>query len=279
MWVNVTTTVVPATQTEPPFLQAVYIDITGRRRAEEALRQSQAELARVARLKMMGELTATIAHEINQPLAAIVASGDACRRWLANGRDLARAAASLDHMIDDARRASEVIRRIRSLAKQSAPERVALDVNPVLDDVVAFARYELSAKAIALDRRLSAEPLRAIGDRVELQQVVLNLVINAIEAMAAVEGRARVLTIRSGRDDQGQVLVDVEDTGVGLDRDDELRQFEPFYTTKPEGMGLGLSISSSIIEAHGGRLWATRRSPDGSAFHFTLPAAEASLDG
>jgi PAS domain S-box-containing protein len=277
VWVNVTTTVVPATVSLPPFLQAIYIDISDRKCAEEALRQSQAELARVARLKMMGELTASIAHEINQPLAAIIASGEACRRWMA--RDLSRAADSLSHMIDDARRASEIIHRIRSMTKQSASERVALDVNHILDDVIEFTRHELSAKSVSLERRASTERLHLLGDRVELQQVVLNLVINGVEAMAAIDDRPRVLTIISGRDDLGQVLVDVEDSGGGLNGDDELRLFEPFYTTKPDGMGLGLSISTSIIEAHGGRLWATRRSPNGTAFHFTMPSVEGDPNG
>jgi PAS domain S-box-containing protein len=277
VWLNITTTVVPATDNAPPFLQAIYIDISARKCAEEALRQSQAELARVARLKMMGELTASIAHEINQPLAAIVASGEACRRWMA--RDLSRAADSLNHMIDDARRASEIIQRIRSMTKQSASERVTLEVDRILDDVLEFTRHELSAKGVSLERRPGTEPLHLMGDRIELQQVVLNLVINGVEAMAEIDDRPRVLTIISGRDDLGQVLVDVEDSGVGLNGNDELRVFEPFYTTKPEGMGLGLSISTSIVEAHGGRLWATRRSPNGTAFHFTLPRAEGDLNG
>jgi PAS domain S-box-containing protein len=276
VWVNVTTTVVPATDSAPPFLQAIYIDVSSRKNAEEALRQSQAELSRVARLKMMGELTASIAHEVNQPLAAIVASGNACQRWLTKSKDLVRAVESLQHMIDDARRASEIIQRIRSLIKHNEPERRALDVNLILDDVIGFTRSELSAKGILLERLASQKPLRSLVDRVELQQVVLNLVINGVEAMATVDHRPRVLIITSGRDDRGQILVSVEDSGIGLHCDDDLRVFEPFYSTKTEGMGLGLSISSSIIQAHGGRLWATRRSPNGTAFHFTLPSAEGS---
>jgi PAS domain S-box-containing protein len=279
VWVNVTTTVVPATDRAPPFLQAIYIDVSSRRNAEEALRQSQAELSRVTRLKMMGELTASIAHEINQPLAAIVASANACQRWLTKTKDLERAAKSLQHMIDDARRASEVIQRIRSLIKHNAVERLAWDVNLILDDVIGFTRSELSSKEILLERRPSQKPLRSLVDRVELQKIVLNLVINAVEAMAAVDDRPRVLIIISGRDDRGHVLIGVEDSGVGLHPDDDLRVFEPFYTTKAEGMGLGLSISSSIIQAHGGRLWATRRSPTGTAFHFTLPSAEGGPNG
>jgi PAS domain S-box-containing protein len=272
IWVNITAAPVPATESNSEFLPAIVVNVTEQKRAEEALRVSRAELARVSRLSTMGELTASIAHEVNQPLAAIVASGNACRRWLTGEQpNLDRARASVDRMIKDAHRASEIITRIRSMTRNAPPVQLAVDVNAVIDDVLSFARGELLAKGVSV-RLALLEGLPSItGDRVQLQQVVLNLVMNAVEAMASVTDRARVLAITSHRAKDGSPIVTVEDSGLGLDSANAERIFDAFFTTKPGGMGMGLSISTSIIEAHGGRLWASPNSPHGTAFHFTLP--------
>jgi C4-dicarboxylate-specific signal transduction histidine kinase len=273
IWVNISGAPVPATESNPEFLPAIVINVTDQKSAEEALRQARTELARVSRLTTMGELTASIAHEINQPLAAVVASGNACRRWLAHEQpNLDRARDSVDRMIRDAHRASEIITRIRSMTRQAPPVQQAVDINEVVADVLSFARGELLAKGISVRLDL-LEGLPCItGDRVQLQQVVLNLVMNAVEAMASVTDRELVLVIRSrGEDDTA--IVTVEDTGLGLDAANAGRIFDAFFTTKPDGMGMGLSISTSIVQAHGGRLWASPILPHGTVFHFTLPVA------
>src|SRR5215831_15740548 len=270
IWVNVYNTLVPATATTPAFFPAIIIDITDRVRAEAALQRSQAELARVARATTIGELAASIAHEINQPLAAIVASGNACRRWL-EGQNLTRAKESLQRVIADAERACEVIKRVRSLTSNAMPECVELNINVVVKEVLAIARGELQARQVSLQLQLSDDIAPVQGDKVQLQQVVLNLVINAIEAMAVVTGRPRVLSIISERGEDDGAQVTVQDCGPGLDPAHAARIFQPFFTTKPGGIGMGLSISNSIMEAHGGRLWASPALPCGSAFHFSLP--------
>ena len=230
----------------------------------------------------MGELTASIAHEINQPLAAIVASGNACRRWLASDQaNLDRARDSVDRIIKDAHRASEIITRIRSMTRKAPPAQLPVDINDVIADVLGFARGELLAKGVSVRLALLGDVPSIIGDRVQLQQVVLNLVINAVEAMAAIQDREPVMGITSQRADDGSLIVTVEDSGLGLDATNPERIFDAFFTTKPDGMGMGLSISTSIVEAHGGRLWASPGLPHGTAFHFTLPAtsgAEAHSD-
>ena len=271
LWVNVTITYVPATDVTPPMLQGVIINIDDRIRAEHALQRSQAELARVTRVTTMGELAASIAHEINQPLAAIVARGNACRRWL-EVQNLARAKESLDRVIADADRACEVIKRVRSLTSKAPLERRELNINVVVKEVLAITRGELQARQVSLQLQLNEDIPLVTGDKVELQQVVLNLVMNAIDAMAAVT-RRRVLSIRSQRGEDGGALVTVQDCGHGLDPASAERIFHPFFTTKPGGMGMGLSISTSIVETHGGRLWAASVRPFGTAFHFTLPRA------
>jgi PAS domain S-box-containing protein len=274
IWVNVTAAPVPATESNPEFLPAIVVNITEQKRAEEALRVSRAELARVSRLTAMGELTASIAHEVNQPLAAIVASGNACRRWLAGAEpNLDRARDSVDRMIKDAHRASEIIIRIRSMTRNAPPVQQAVDITDVIADVLSFARGELLAKGVSVRLALLEGLPCIIGDRVQLQQVALNLVMNAVEAMASVTDRERVLAITSQRLDDDSLVVTVEDSGLGLDAANAERIFDTFFTTKPSGMGMGLSISTSIVEAHGGRLWASPNLPHGTAFHFTLPVA------
>jgi PAS domain S-box-containing protein len=274
IWLNITAAPVPATESDPEFLPAIAVDITDQKRAEEALRVSRAELARVSRLTTMGELTASIAHEINQPLAAIVASGNACRRWLAGEQaNLARARDSVDRIIKDAHRASEIITRIRSMTRKAPPAQLPVDINDVIAHVLGFTRGELLARDISVRLALLEGLRNTIGDRVQLQQVMLNLVMNAVEAMSSVTDRERVLAITSQRADDGSPIVTVEDSGLGLDAANAERVFDAFFTTKPGGMGMGLSISNSIVEAHGGRLWASPNPPHGTAFHFKLPPA------
>jgi PAS domain S-box-containing protein len=274
IWVNITGAPVQATASDPAFLPAIAVNITEQKKAEEALRVSRAELARVSRLTTMGELTASIAHEVNQPLAAIVASGNACRRWLAGSQpNLDRARDSVDRMIKDAHRASQIIARIRSMTRKEPPAQLPVNINDVIADVLGFARGELFAKSILVRPALLEGLPGVTGDRVQLQQVVLNLVMNAIEAMASLTDRERVLAITSQRADDGSPIVTVEDSGLGLDPANTERIFDAFFTTKPDGMGMGLSISTSIVEAHGGRLWASPKLPHGTAFHVKLPAA------
>jgi PAS domain S-box-containing protein len=276
IWVNVYNTLVPATASTPAFFPAIIVDITDRIHAEGALHRSQAELARVARVTTMGELATSIAHEINQPLAAIVASGNACRRWLEK-QNLTRAKESLERVIADADRACEVIKRVRSLTSKAIPEQLELNINSVVKEILAITRGELRARQVSLQLQLNDDIPPVRGDKVQLQQVVLNLVMNAIEAMAAVTGRQRVLAIKSQRAEDGGAQVTVQDCGPGLAPSDAERIFRPFFTTKSGGIGMGLSISTTIMEAHGGRLWASPMLPCGSAFHFSLPGIRSGV--
>jgi signal transduction histidine kinase len=236
------------------------------------LRDLQANLAHVARVTTLGELAASIAHEVNQPLAGVIANAAACMRWL-DGRtpDLDAARRSVEWIIDDGNRASEVIRRVRTLAKKTSLEKVPLDVNDVVRETIPLVRRELISHQVSLRMDLAAALPMILGDRVQLQQVIINLVMNGIEAMQSVTDRPRELVVRSGQDDPGQALISVADCGVGIAAENVDRLFNPFFTTKPGGMGMGLSICRSIMEAHGGRLWATATVPHGSMFQFTLP--------
>jgi len=272
IWVNVYNSFVPATETTPAFFPAIVVDITDRIHAQNALQRSQAELARVARVTMMGELATSIAHEINQPLAAIVASGGACRRSL-DSQNWIKVKESLETVIAAADRACEVIKRVRSLTSNVTPEYLDVDVNVTVKELLAVLRGELQVRHISLQLQLDNNVPPVKGDKVQLQQVVLNLVMNAIDAMATMTDRRRVLTIKSEGAKDGEVRVIVEDSGPGLDPAATERIFDPFFTTKPGGMGMGLSISKSIVENHGGRLWASPAVPGGTAFHFNLPAA------
>jgi C4-dicarboxylate-specific signal transduction histidine kinase len=241
--------------------------------AERALRQAQAELAHVTRVTTLGEMTASIAHEVNQPLTGVVTYGDACLRWL-DGEvpriDQARNA--VKQMIVSARHASEVIARIRTLSKKGASESVRFDMNQAIDDVIALVRREINVHGVALRLDLGASLPPVVGDRIQLQQVVMNLLINGIQAMSTVTDPHRELWIRSREHGSDQIVVAVEDSGIGIDPEHFGRLFDAFFTTKPDGMGMGLSICRSIIEQHGGRIWATRSSEKGSTFQFTLPA-------
>jgi C4-dicarboxylate-specific signal transduction histidine kinase len=250
------------------------MDITERRQAEEALRDAQADLARAARLTTMGELLASIAHEINQPLAAVATSGDACLRWLNRDQpDLASARDAASRVVRDAHRAGDVIRSLRALTKKSGPQLTRLDIHDAIEEVLALTRGELQQHGVVLHTDLSAGAQPVLGDRVQLQQVVLNLIMNGIQAMAAVTEHRRELTVSVALAAPDRMQVLVEDTGPGLDPAIAPRIFDPFFTTKPDGLGMGLSICRSIIEAHGGQLWASPQAPHGTAFHFTIPIA------
>lgn len=247
-------------------------DLTEYMLASEALNSAQAELAHVNRLTTMGQLTASIAHEVNQPITAVVTHAHAARRWLeVEPPDLNETRVALAHIVKDSNRASDVINRIRALIKKIPPGNDLLDINEIIVETIALSRSELNTNRIAMQTHFATDLPPVHGDRVQLQQVVLNLIINGIEAMNELSGR-RALAIDTSRDGSGGTLVTVSDSGSGLGSETLPRLFEAFYTTKPGGIGMGLSICRSIIEAHGGRLWADANSPRGAIFRFTLPA-------
>jgi PAS domain S-box-containing protein len=247
-------------------------DLTEHVLASEALRESQIALAHANRVTTMGELTASIAHEVNQPLAAVVANAEACLRWLDRETpDLDAARRSVEWVIDDGNRASEVIRRVRSLANKAEIEKVPLDVKDLISEIISLMQRELISHQVTLVTEFAPALPMILGDRVQLQQVIINLVMNGIEAMQSVEDRPRELVIRSRQDEKQQVLVSVKDCGVGISAENADRLFSAFFTTKSSGMGMGLSICRSIMEAHGGSLWATANLPHGATFQFTLP--------
>ncbi len=265
---------------EPGTLQfaGAMMDITAVRQAQEQLQQAQAELAYITRVMTLGELTASIAHEVNQPLAAIVTSGDASLRFLARDPpDLDEVRDAVQRMISDGRRASDVVQRIRALTRRSAPRTVAVDLNQVIRDSVVLVRREMASQRVVMQLDLMPELPTVPGDAVQLQQVVINLIINGMQAMASVTDRACELAIRSSRDEAGQVVVSVQDSGAGIDPQHLDRLFDAFFTTKPDGMGMGLAICRTIIETHGGRLWATGNAGPGATFQFSLPAIEPNL--
>jgi PAS domain S-box-containing protein len=258
---------------------AFVLDLTERKEAEQNLRESerryrdaQAELAHVTRVTTLGELTASIAHEVNQPLAAVVANAEACLRWLRRGTpDMDAACRSVEWIIDDGNRASEVIRRVRALASKTSFEKMPLDVNDVVRETIPLVQRELITNQILLRMELAPALPMILGDRVQLQQVIINLLMNGIEAMQSVTDRPRELVIRSRQDEKQQVLVSVTDCGVGISAENADRLFNAFFTTKPSGMGMGLSICRSIVEAHGGRLSTYGNEGPGVTFQFVLP--------
>jgi PAS domain S-box-containing protein len=253
------------------------IDITERRKAQDALQQAQVELAHVTRVTTLGELTASIAHEVNQPLAAVVTNGEACLRWL--GRDvpqLDEVRLAVERMIGEGRRASEVVWRLRALARKTDPHKTLLDLNDVIDDVVLLVQREVMENRILLRLDLAPALPMVLGDRVQLQQVIINLAINAIQAMAPVADRLRQLIIRARPHGADQVLIAVQDTGTGIEPGTADQLFKTFFTTKPTGMGMGLSICRSIVESHGGRVWVSGNDGRGATFQFTLPSSRES---
>lgn len=241
------------------------------RRAEEALRRSQAEMAHVTRVMTMGELAASIAHEINQPLSAIVNNGSACLRLLAgDSPNLAEAREAAQDIIREGNRAGEVITRIRAFLRKTETEKVPIDINQTIMDVVILMRNEAEGKGVILQMDLATDLPVVLGDRVQLQQVILNLVMNGVEAMTSVGDRERELVIQSRQHEADKVLITVRDNGPGIEPDNLEKIFDAFYTTKSQGMGMGLAISRSIVEDHGGRLWAQPNDGAGTTFEFTL---------
>jgi C4-dicarboxylate-specific signal transduction histidine kinase len=258
------------------------LDLTERKRAETEVRESerryrelQMELAHANRVATMGQLSASIAHEINQPITAVIANANAGLRWLgARPPEREQVRQALARIVRDGKRAGEVIERVRALVKKAPPRRDRSDINEAIREVIALTQPELQRNGVRLQTRLSGALPLVSGDRVQVQQVMINLIINAIEAMAGADDGPRELTIVSGIDDANDVVVEVLDTGPGLDPEKLERLFQSFYTTKPDGIGMGLPISRSIAEAHGGRLSAAPNNPRGAVFRLTLPVDE-----
>jgi len=263
--------------TESDKLNSVLVsimDTTEQKRAEEALHKAQEELAHVTRVMTIGELVASIAHEVNQPLGAIVTNGHACVHLLSRqAPDLDKSREVVGRMIRDGMRASEVIKRIRDLLHKTQVEKARLNINETIQEVMALVGSEVLRNKVELKAELAADLPAVLGDRIQLQQVILNLILNAKDAMSGAQTNPRELEISSGKNSVGAVVVTVRDTGHGLEAKDVERIFDPFFTTKPEGMGLGLSISRTIIEAHGGTLWATQNEDKGATIQFLLPPA------
>ncbi len=255
-------------------------DITERKRAEENLRESerryreaQMELAHANRVTTMGQLSATIVHEVSQPIAAAVTNAGAALSWLdSRPPNLEEVRQALSRALKDGDRAVDVMGRIRALMKKAPPQKDGLEINEAILDVIALTRGEVMKNGVSVRTQLAEDLPLLQGDRVQLQQVILNLIVNAIEAMSSVSDGSRELLISTGQAEPDGVLVAVRDTGSVLEPANLQRLFEAFYTTKPGGLGMGLSICRSIIEAHGGRLWVTANVPQGAIFQFTLPA-------
>jgi len=250
---------------------ALIASLSEQKRAEEALREAQANLAHVSRVTTMGELCASLAHEVNQPITAAVANADACLNWLARDNpNLEKARESAMRIVEDGTRAAEIISRIRLLFRKDTPQRELVDVNEVIQGLIVLLRSQITRYLISVRMELAADLPQVRGDRVQLQQVMMNLMMNSIDAMKDVDD-TRELGIKSQRAENEEVVVSVTDSGVGLPPQEADQIFNAFFTTKAQGTGMGLRISRSIIESHGGRLWATDNSPRGASFCFTLP--------
>ena len=251
--------------------EALQAESLERKHAEEARREAQAELARVSRVTTMGELTASLAHEVNQPIAAAVTNANTCLRWLTRDHpDVEEAREAASRIVKDATRAAGIISRVRLLFKKSTPQRELVDVNEAIREMMVLLRSEAMRYNITVRMELAADLPRIMGDRVQLQQVLMNLIVNSIDAMKELDG-VRELAVKSQRMEKEEVLVSVSDTGVGLPPQQADQIFDAFFTTKPHGTGMGLRISRSIVESHEGRLWAADNSPRGASFCFTLP--------
>jgi C4-dicarboxylate-specific signal transduction histidine kinase len=241
-------------------------------RAEEALRQAHAELVHVTRVTALGELTASIAHEINQPLTAVLNNASACLRWLAGeSPDLYEAREAVGRIVRDGNRASDVIARMRALFRKGCAAKEQLDLNEAIKEITILTQSEIRRNKVALRMEMARDLPSVMGDRVQLQQVVMNLILNGIEAMSTLDEGNRGLLIRTQSSADDEVLVAVRDSGIGLDPRSTERIFDAFHTTKPGGLGMGLKISRSIVEWHGGRLWAVPNHDRGATFQFTLP--------
>jgi C4-dicarboxylate-specific signal transduction histidine kinase len=252
---------------------AFVLDLTERKRAEMKAREVQMELAHANRIATMGQLTASIAHEVNQPIAAARNNAAAALRFLSgNPPDMEEVHEALGCIIKSTDRAGGVVDRIRAHVKKAPPQNVRFEINDVINELLALARSELVEKGVRTQLGLWEGLSPVQGDRVQLQQVVLNLILNAVEAMSADDGAPRELSISTEPRELDEVLVAVRDSGPGIEPERLERVFDSFYTTKPSGMGLGLSICRSIVDAHGGRLWAGANEPRGAVFQFTLPA-------
>jgi C4-dicarboxylate-specific signal transduction histidine kinase len=257
---------------------AFVLDLTERKRAEEALRAVQAELAHVSRVNTFGELTASIAHEVKQPIAAARNNARAALNFLEKQPpDLGEVREALACIVGDADRAGDIVDRIRDCIKKAPPRKDRFDLNDAINEVMVLARGAITKNGVSVQTRLTQGLAPVQGDRVQLQQVVLNLILNAVEAMSSVEAGTRELSISTEQSQTGGVRVAVRDSGPGIDPEHLERVFEAFYTTKSSGMGMGLSICRSIIEAHGGRLWGDANEPRGAIFQFTVPSAEKEL--
>ena len=253
---------------------AITVDISSRQVADDALRAAQADLSRVSRLTTVGAMAVSIAHEINQPLGSIVMNGNAGLRWLARSEPhLEEVRGSLERIVNDGHRAAQIIAGIRAMFRKESTEKSAVAVNELICDVVATSVGELKSRHVSLALQLFDDPPPVPADRVQLQQVLANLITNAIDSMTSVPGRPHILTVRSERLDEW-VLISVQDSGTGIAPEQAERMFEAFYTTKPDGIGLGLSISRSIIESHGGRLSASAAQPYGSVFQVLFPTGD-----
>ena len=250
-------------------------DITEQRRTAAALDETRSALAHVSRVTMLGEITASIAHEVNQPLAAVMMNGNAARRWLAlDPPNVDEARLALQRIIDDANRAGHVISRIRGLLQRGTPHKTTMAINDVIRETLMFTRGELERNRVVVQTDLRDDIPPVEGDRVQLQQVLVNLVLNAIDAMDGTAPESRALTLQSRRDDDGGVVVEVADRGKGVEPGQHERIFDAFYSTKPGGLGMGLAISRSILEIHGGRIWAAPNDGPGVSIQFCLPPAE-----
>jgi PAS domain S-box-containing protein len=273
VWVRVSTARPPDADGEFQGIPTIIEDITERRRAEDAMHEARDTLLRVARLSTMGELSASIAHEVNQPLGAILANGQACLRFLTEpAPDFEEVKEAVEEMISDCRRASEVLKRVRTLGKNAPPERKPLDINVAIGEVLALTQQALRRYEVTLRTELAPNLPLVQADRIQVQQVVLNLVMNAIEALRETDNHPRLLTLQSEFDEHGNVIVTVADNGAGFGAAHLEHIFNAFFTTKAEGMGMGLSICKSIVHAHGGHLAAAAGAPHGAIFRFSLPA-------
>jgi C4-dicarboxylate-specific signal transduction histidine kinase len=252
--------------------EALVAESRERKQTEEALRQAQADLARVSRVTSMGELTASLAHEINQPIAAAITDANTCLRWLSRDQpDVEEARAAALRVVQDGRRAGEIVKGVHLFFKKGTLEQELVDLNEIIREMVLLLRSEATQFSVLVRMELAGDLPQVMGDRVQLQQVLMNLMMNSIDAMKDVDG-TREIIIRSQRGEDAQVLISVSDTGVGLPLQKPEQIFDAFFTTKPHGTGMGLRISRSIVESHGGGLWAAANSPRGANFYFTLSA-------